>query len=56
MLQPIYDELAEKYKQANPEAKVAVVKVDCDAERINYFLYLYSILSFNIFSSSWHCC
>ena len=36
MLQPIYDELADKYKQANPEAKVAIVKVDCDSERMKY--------------------
>ena len=33
MLQPIYDELAAKYKQAYPDAKVAISKVDCDAER-----------------------
>lgn len=32
MLQPLYDELAIKYKEANPNAKVAIVKVDCDAE------------------------
>lgn len=32
MLQPIYDEFADKFVKENPGAKVAIAKVDCDAE------------------------